>query len=303
MQIKSLEMFLKLIELGSFSKTATALHTVQSNVTTHIKKLEETLGAEIVYRQNPIRPTRAGLQLQHYATQIIHLQNEIFHVFNDQNIVQTSPLLIGSMETTAAARLPEIIQQLKNAAPELPFHLSTAASRELIDRVRNAELDCAFIANMKPIEGLYNVHVWSEQLVLVSSKQITQALTPQILSSKKFIAFKQGCSYRKSIDSLLDFYQLPPTHILEMGSLDAMMSCVSLDLGIALLPISYVQQSFYANQVNIHPIDRGIAEIKTYLIADQQPTWSSNMWTFFNTLHHLKTHPVAQHSFAVERSI
>lgn len=291
MQIKSLEMFLKVIELGSFSETAKYLHTVQSNVTTHIKKLEEELGSEILYRQNPIRPTRAGLQLQHYAIQLLKIHNEIFDTFDQHKIAQ-SPLLIGSMETTAAVRLPTIIQHLKHAHSDFPFCLSTGASRELIDRVKNAELDCAFIANQAPIDGLFNFHAWTEQLVLVCAQQIGTKLSLDIIATKKFIAFKQGCSYRKSIDALLNFHQLPPTQILEMGSLDAIMSCVSLDVGLAILPLSYVQQSFYANQVQIHKIDPQISHIKTYLIADKQSTWSSNMWHFLHQLEALNINEI-----------
>lgn len=53
MQIKSLEVFLTVVKLGSFSEAAKTLHTVQSNVTSHIKKLEAELGVEILHRKIP----------------------------------------------------------------------------------------------------------------------------------------------------------------------------------------------------------------------------------------------------------
>ncbi|RPE31601.1 regulatory helix-turn-helix LysR family protein [Acinetobacter sp. BIGb0102] len=73
MQIKSLEMFMAVVKLGSFSEAAKRLHTVQSNVTSHIKKLETELKVELLHRQNPIQPTRAGIQLYGYAEKMLDL--------------------------------------------------------------------------------------------------------------------------------------------------------------------------------------------------------------------------------------
>ena len=50
MQLKSLRLFMAVAETGSFVAAAKRLHTVQSNVTTHIKKLEEELGVQLFHR-------------------------------------------------------------------------------------------------------------------------------------------------------------------------------------------------------------------------------------------------------------
>lgn len=272
------------VKLGSFSEAAKYLHTVQSNVTSHIKKLETELKVEILHRQAPVTPTRAGLQLHEYAEKIIHLQNEILDTFSHLQMVENFPLNVGSMETTAAVRLPFIFQYLQKIAPNFPFALTTGSTRDLIDQVRSSKLDCAFIANDSPIDELFNIHVWTEKLVLISSKNTPDILSKNLLNKKKFIAFKQGCSYRKSIDLFLYFNSLPATSILEMGSLDAIISCVSLDVGVAILPISYVKQSHFYKSVIIHELDDRISNINTYLIADIPSKWGTNMTHFMNYL-------------------
>ena len=60
MQLKSLRMFEAVCDSGSFGAAAQQLHTVQSNVTAHIKKLEEEVGAQLLSRANPVFPTPAG---------------------------------------------------------------------------------------------------------------------------------------------------------------------------------------------------------------------------------------------------
>ncbi|MFV5191570.1 MULTISPECIES: LysR family transcriptional regulator [Acinetobacter] len=284
MQIKSLEIFMRVVKLGSFSEAAKVLHTVQSNVTSHIKKLETELKVELLHRQNPVQPTRAGMQLYGYAEKMLHLQKELLDTFAHHQLAANFPLEIGSMETTAAVRLPALFRNLQESTPDFPFALSTAPSRELIDLVKASKLDCAFVANHAPIEGMFNFHVWTEKLVLISSKKAPPQLSKEYLLQKKFIAFKQGCSYRKAIDLFLSSYHLPAVNIIEMGSLDGIVSCVSLDVGLAILPISYVQQSHFAQRVQIHAIDL-LEDMHTYLIADLDTNkWASNMHQFFEHL-------------------
>ncbi|MFI8034832.1 LysR family transcriptional regulator [Acinetobacter sp. ABJ_C3_5] len=284
MQIKSLEIFMRVVKLGSFSEAAKVLHTVQSNVTSHIKKLETELKVELLHRQNPVQPTRAGMQLYGYAEKMLHLQKELLDTFAHHQLAANFPLEIGSMETTAAVRLPALFRNLQESTPDFPFSLSTAPSRELIDLVKASKLDCAFVANHAPIEGMFNFHIWTEKLVLISSKKAPPQLSKEYLLQKKFIAFKQGCSYRKAIDLFLSSWHLPAVNIIEMGSLDGIVSCVSLDVGLAILPISYVQQSHFAQRVQIHAIDL-LEDMHTYLIADLDTNkWASNMHQFFEHL-------------------
>lgn len=285
MQIKSLEIFTAVIKLQSFSAAAQHLHTVQSNVTAHIKKLEMELQAELLHRQHPIRPTRAGMQLFRAAEQMLKLHQEVLNQFNHSSLDSNLPLEIGSMETTAAIRLPALFQNLQKRDLQFPYTLTTAPTRELIDAVQAGQLDCAFIANPAPVAGLFNSHVWTEELVLISAKNSPNPLSAEYLSHKKFISFKQGCSYRKVIDHYLSIQQLPAANILEMGSLDGIVSCVSLDVGIAILPLKYVQQSYFYPHIQIHALDAPLARMPTYLIAGDQNQWSSNMHLFFKHLH------------------
>lgn len=288
-QLKSLEIFVAVIECQSFSLAAEKLCTVQSNITSHIKKLENELGCELLFRHAPIRVTSAGEQLKHYAVQILKLHHEARHCLQQGKVDSNLPLRIGSMQTTAAVRLPELFQQLLHHEPQLPFHLHTDASRALMDQVYTGELDCAFIAHHKPLDGFFNLQIWSEQLVLVSALSIENPLDTHFLLQQKFIGFKQGCSYRRAIEIFLQKYQMPAAHIVEMGSLDAIISCTSMGMGLAILPLSYVQQSYYSKQVRTTVIDQTLMPVGVYLIANPVNTWSSNLKNFVQVIHSFRS--------------
>ncbi|AOA58399.1 LysR family transcriptional regulator [Acinetobacter larvae] len=282
MQLKSLQVFLTVIEQGSFSAAAQSLHTVQSNITNHIKKLEAELQCELISRQQPIRITSAGQQLQHYATQILQLHQDALNHFLHQNQQLPDVLNIGSMETTAAFRLPELFHQIKQQYPQLRLNVLSQPSRQLIDAVLAHELDCAFIANSHPLPNLYNLPIWQEKLVLVMAKHIELELCADQLMQHQFIVFRQGCSYRHSIENLLAYYNLPSSLMVEMGSLDGIMGCVSLGMGLSILPEAYVNHTRYSDRLKLVPIEEHIAQVTTYLIAQRPETWRSGMHAFMS---------------------
>ncbi|MDG9949443.1 LysR family transcriptional regulator [Acinetobacter ursingii] len=280
MQLKSLEIFLKVVECGSFSHAATHLHTVQSNITNHIKKLEDELNCELLSRQSPIRPTSAGQQLRHYAEQMIELHQQAKFHFSDQTLCHDIPLKIGSMETTAATRLPQLFKDVLSQLPELRLHLNTGTTRELIDRVYKGDLDCAFIASSQVLPDFYNLLAWTEHLVLICPKEVHAFPDKKVLLNTPFLAIRQGCFYRKSIESFLQGYDLPPSQLTEMGNLDAILSCVHLGMGYAILPRSYIEKSSYKDALQFFDIDEQIGEINTYLIANKPQSWSGNLKHF-----------------------
>ncbi len=281
MQLKSLEIFLAVVEHGSFSMAAQHLYTVQSNITNHIKKLEQELDCELLSRQNPILVTSAGQDLLHYASKILALHQQCKAHFLDHEINQDIPIKIGSMETAATMRLPELFHFIFQKYPDIQLNLQTAPTRDLIDFVQQSKIDCAFVAHTDPIPNLYCLHVWTEKLLLVCSQKLALKLDRNDLQKVKFIGFKQGCSYRHIIELFLQDYQLPASQILEMNSLDGMLNCVLLGMGCAILPEKFVLNSQYFHQLKCFELSDHLAISNTYFIANDPNTWSKNLAFLF----------------------
>lgn len=77
MEVKDLRYFIAVYEAKNFAQAAVTLHTVQSNVSAHIRKLEEFLGVELFERhRRGALPTDKGEQLYGYAKKVIGLLEE-----------------------------------------------------------------------------------------------------------------------------------------------------------------------------------------------------------------------------------
>ena len=79
-------------------------------------------------------------------------------------------LRLGTMESTAAARLPPVLAAYHAAWPQVRIELVTGTSAALAAKVRDYELEAAFVAEPFPAEGLASTEAFAETLVLISPR-------------------------------------------------------------------------------------------------------------------------------------
>lgn len=279
MLIRSLEIFRAVVDTGSFSAAAERLHTVQSNVTAHIKKLETELDARLLERRTPVVPTPAGRQLLSYARRIVALHDDAVARFHPQ-AEPAGELRLGSMETTAAVHLPGLLSTFSRRWPHLAVHLRTGTSSALIEAVRAGQLDAAFVTGEKVGEDVLLRPVFEERLVLVSNRPLDAMPDRATLAQTAFLAFRQGCGYRHSIEKLFAEQRVPAPRIHEFGSLDAIVGCVAAGMGLALLPESTVRQ--YRQRFELHTLTlpASFADVTTQLATLPRPSWSRALEVF-----------------------
>ncbi|MDR0200713.1 MAG: LysR family transcriptional regulator [Delftia acidovorans] len=276
MQLKSLRMFLAVCDSSSFGAAAQQLHTVQSNVTAHVKKLEDEAGVQLLERSAPVHATPAGRLLERYARRMLADHDEALALLQG-SARAAGALRIGSMETTAALRLPPLLARLHQAQPGLDLELRTATTAELLADLLAGRLDCAFVSGMPPQSRLQGWRVFEEELVLVTAFALPRFPDAAQLSAMPFLAFRQGCSYRQRIELLLAARGVA-ARIMEMGSLDAILGCVAAGMGYGLLPRSVVQAQQHRFGVHITALPGALAQevarVETWFVVPARQGWS-----------------------------
>ncbi len=129
------------------------------------------------------------------------------------------PLSIGSMETTAAVRLPALLADFHRRYPAVRLTLRTAPTADLVAAVLDGSLDGAFVAG--PIEHteLASTIAFSEELVLVTAKRWSslaalRAGTPE--SGPTVLVFRTGCTYRQRLEQMLTEFGWPSAEALRV---------------------------------------------------------------------------------------
>ncbi len=87
LDLKDLRCFVSVYELKGFARAAVALHTVQSNVSARIRKLEDEIGAPLFERlHRSIRPTAKGDLMYKYATRVLAEVSELEAAMRDRQV-------------------------------------------------------------------------------------------------------------------------------------------------------------------------------------------------------------------------
>ena len=120
MELSDLVTFSAVARTGGITRAASELNTVQSNVTQRIKALEAEIGTALFERHSRgMTLTGAGRRLLPYAERMAALSHEAVLAARDDGVPK-GPLAIGSMETTAAVRLPSRLAEFHRSFPAVP---------------------------------------------------------------------------------------------------------------------------------------------------------------------------------------
>jgi len=270
MELRHLRMFCAVAEYGSFTAAAEKIHNVQSNVTMRIKELEAELNQQLFIRQkNGVILTSAGQIFLGYAQRILQLTDESRNALLD-NASPRGVLRLGSMETTAAIRLPKVLAKYHEKYPQVQLSLMTGTTNELIKAVESHRLDGAFVGGFHQSASLHQEDIFREELVLVSGVEFDSlpALIGQ-LSRQTVLVFRTGCFYRSTLEHW--FYQtgVIPGQVMELGTLDGIMSCIAAGMGITLLPRSVAESHGERYAVQCHELPPEFANVKTVFIRNK----------------------------------
>jgi DNA-binding transcriptional LysR family regulator len=268
-ELNDLLTFATVARTGGITRAAEALNTVQSNVTQRIKALEAEIGTALFERHSRgMTLTGAGRRLLPYAQRMAAFSREALLAARDDGQPK-GPLAIGSMETTAAVRLPALLAGFHRRFPAVDLSLRTAPTADLVTSVLDGSLDGAFVAGPIDHPELDTLVAFREELVLITARRFDslaalRAGTPQ--SGPTALVFRIGCTYRHRLEQLFVELGWPSAARCELGTLDGMIGCVAAGMGAALLPRAVVERSELENNISIHVLKPSQARVETLFV-------------------------------------
>jgi DNA-binding transcriptional LysR family regulator len=270
---------------GSMNKAAVELNTVQSNVSSRIRSLEDELGVSLFQRSaKGVQITPAGRRILPYAARLSKLLSDASAAARD-NGRPSGVLEIGTLETTLALRLPLLIARFANAWPDVRPVVRTGTTQSLIQAVVDCKLEGAFVAGPVDHPELQAETVFQEELVLVTSRAVRTLEAVRAITHLKTVVFRIGCSYRQRMDSLLSGMGLLAPEPLEFGSIDGILACVAAGVGITLLPRGVVARAWQEGLVAVHEIPPTLSQVETVFVRRVDSHFSSALATFLESVH------------------
>lgn len=283
MELRHLRIFCAIAECGSFTAAAERVCTVQSNVTMRVRELEVELGQQLFIRHKTgVVLTSAGETYLGYARRVLNLIDESRNALSGMS-TPVGRLRLGSMETTAAIRLPQVLTRYRHSYPDVTLSLLTGTTVELIKAVETHRIDGAFVGGFHENAALQQEEVFQEELVLLSNKDFTSlpALI-RAMPQQTVLVFRSGCFYRSTLEHW--FYQagLVPYQVMELGTLDGILSCVAAGMGVSLLPRAVAEKHAASGEIQCHSLPAEIANVKTVFIRHSDGIVMPAMTEFLN---------------------
>ena len=265
MELSDLQVFKAVVQTGGIVRAAESLHRAQSSITARIQALEEKLATPLFIREGRrMQLAPAGRVLLQYADRLLDLAKEAGEAVRlDQ---PAGVLRLGAMESTAAVRLPLPLGEFHDAHPEVALELYIGDPTDHTRQVLNGELDAALIAIPASDKRLASVPMYEEEMVLISEAKHAPIATPRDIDAKTLLAFHPGCPHRKRFEDWFARAHVVPRQMVEMGSYHAILGCVAIGMGVAMVPASVLATYAERDRLGVHRLGPKFRYAQTRLI-------------------------------------
>ena len=203
MDVRQLRALLAVADHGSFSAAARALHTVQSNVSTHVARLEREVGATLIDRSTG-QLTEEG---EVVATRARRIDGELAALAADVSALHdevAGSVRLGVIGTTARWLVSPLLEVMAERHPAVTVVVVDATTTSLLPQLEVGRLDLA-VLNL-PVDGDLEVDpLFEEDTILVAptGHPLAGASTVAFhdLADTPLLLEPQGTTFRAVLDA------------------------------------------------------------------------------------------------------
>ncbi len=248
-ETQSLEAFVAISRLNSFSKAAQLLFLTQPAVSKRIQKLEQQLDARLFDRiGRKVVLTEAGRTLLPRASAILNLVNDTEHLLSRTSESVSGRLKIAISHHVGLHRLPPLLRRFREQYPEVAIEPQFMGSELACEAVENGDVELAVVTLPPAIDAkLLMIPIWHDPMVPVVSLQhpLLSHATLQLQQLTDYSAILPGKETitRQQIEALFLAEGAALRVDLSTNYLETIKMMVSVGLGWSVLPLTMVDVS------------------------------------------------------------
>lgn len=239
MDLKQLTALLAVAEHGSFSAAARAIHTVQSNVSTHVARLEKELGATLVDRSSGglteegeaavARARRIQAELDALAADVSALRAEV-----------VGHVRLGVIGSIGRWLVPDLLEEMRTRHPQVGLVVVDATTTSLLPQLIDGSLDLA-VVNLPVADPAIGVEVlFEEERILVAPIGHALASYDEVtladLEPHELVLEPRGTAFRDELDQAASAAGVQLRSRAEVDGMTLVASLAFRGFGPAILP-------------------------------------------------------------------
>jgi DNA-binding transcriptional LysR family regulator len=241
--LKQIEVFLAVVDTGSFSAGARECLLTQSTVSQHMAALESELGVRLLERsRNGVVLTEAGRVLKRHSRQVVGDLRAAHEAIRRFRGVEATTLRLAASSIPGAYLIPPVLVGMGESCPELSVVLRQGDSRETVEAVVSREVDVGVVGNRFEERGLTYAPVGNDEIRLVVPKNHPWAARKSVavaeLSEVPMVVRESGSGTAKTVIEALGRAGVDTATLrlrAEVGSNEAVKAAVMAGLGASFL--------------------------------------------------------------------
>lgn len=226
LDLDAVQTFVRIAELGSFTRAAEATRTTQSTVSLKLKRLEDRLGCKLLERTpRYVQLSAKGAAFLEHARELLTAHDRALTAFTETR----QRLTIGISDHVAGPELPMLIARMNAQDPHLLIEIRIGSSGDLLQGFDRRELDTVIIRRhdgrgdgeylTEEKFGWYAARGWQYR----AGEPLPLATMPE------------PCGVRVMAGQLLDEAGIPWTEVFVGGGIAAVSAAVMAGIGVSAL--------------------------------------------------------------------
>ena len=248
MNLRRLQYFVKIVDVGSLTQAADILHVAQPALSQQLATLEGEVRQQLLLRtKRGVIPTEAGKVLYRHAQLILRQCEQAKSDMNAAGQRLAGGVSVGLAPGTAAAGLAlPLLRTVRTRHPDIVLYLAETYGTTLSELVMSGRMDLAVLyGGGTPVHGLAFSTLLRERLCLVGPQatETPPASIPlrQIVGMDLYLPRPYNV-VRKMVDDACAGIGIEPQVVAEIESAGTLISVIAAGLGATILPESMARQ-------------------------------------------------------------
>lgn len=279
MDTRKLEYFVKIVDSGSITRAAAALHVAQPALSQQVSGLEHELKQRLLIRSKQgVEPTAAGHALYRHAQMILRMVEQARQDVASSGAAPSGRVSIAIAPYSMASSLaPQIMSEVQRRYPDIVVHLTEIFGGVLSEAIKNGRLDMALIYEPGTIKGVQFTTMIVEDLYLVvhpdtQVKHDGGTVRLEDVAPLGLLLPERIHTLRQLVEAGFKEQELPLRLVGEVESVPSLSRLLDAGIGAAVLPKSAADALFPDKDFRVLRIVEPTLQSKIALCtADHEP--------------------------------
>jgi DNA-binding transcriptional LysR family regulator len=247
LELKQIEIFIKVAKYKNFSKAANALFLSQPAVSAQISALEKELEVQLFNRTSKevVLTEEGHIFLEHAILIVNTFHDAIMSLAKNKR--SAGILNLHASTAPCSSLVPELVRQYKNLYPEVQLNIIEQNSEKVIEDILKFNCEIGIIGSEVKDSRIKSYVLKEDELVLIShpSLGLSEVVDAAELLRHPLILRERGSATRKTFEEALEEVGIQKEELMigcEVNSLDAMFKFVKSGLGLSIASRSICEE-------------------------------------------------------------